>query len=1332
MKKRLVSLLLALVLVLGLMPTALAATKVALSEMFPAELVTVTTSKDDSSASPAQFRWYCEKYSSSYSAKSGNYYSPKLENYKDTIPNSESWLYLEFLKDVTFTARFSIPKSYGDAKLTLTRIPAGSTEGTTLYELEAKSTGAATYTLDAQEFDAGDTLSIRFYRYSDDDANTQCNISSTNLSIVERAAKGCAVTFDYNYVGAPEAAKVEVESGKAIGDKLPADPTRENYRFNGWALSTNLSKKLTAETVIDGDCTYKALWLHNDYKIVFNKNADDATGEMDDQWGTFDTALTLNKCTFRYEGYDFAGWKLENDTIADGGTIRNYSDYDDLEDETTSTYGETVNLYAIWEKAKSDAEKEIDEKLNAAAKLISKNYTPKFGTDTNLLTMASARLSDSQKADITVALKEAASKKDMFNDAAASVDKDGALHYKWNNTPGGYTSATTVNVSATFVLTYKGVSKEVPGVTVIMGLDETKALKALKAQAERISVPTSIDTDTDLKTLPHYLQNTNGSDYGLWAEINWQSSNAGAIKIGNTENSSDHTFPVTVTQAKGDADVKLTATLTYSGTDGKITCSKEFPVKVLGSEKAVDYQVLLDKVFGADNALTDPATGNPINKGAVTTDIQFPTTRDLERVSLADYGVGFDGAVTPVILTSSNEDVIVSADVANVARLMVYRPLPTANDAEVTVTVGIYNRVKDATPADYLKQTPLATKAITLTVKKLEQSELDEAAAFMAKVCTPEVYWNGIKKANRDKDHVTGDLQWFFEIVPDGDGYKFIRTEKEFKRVGVKADSFDGWEAHEKYRTFRSSVDAVIAHEKLSVTQPEYNTPVKIDSVLTHAVYGKYYEKYKDDPVNKWTFSRFYKQPVETVVTVIGKEGIVDPNVQDITVTVKVEGHAFDENFTDLTDTYTCRSNEYKYASEALLDVLGKANYTYTGAPSYITSVTDSKKHTLTAGDAAHGPCSGWMFTVNGEKPMLDATTEKRLDQYLVQKDDIIRFYYVECMTADGHHTPGDNEVTVVKPTHETAGSRSYTCAVKWCGKQVTETIPATGHTWGETSYIWADNYASCTAVRECKENDGGVETETAIATYAVVTPATATAAGLGRYTATFENEAFQTQTHDVTIPATGGSTSGGSTGGTSRPSGSKKDTTAETPKTRFDDVRSSSWYQEAVDYVAENGIMGGVSANTFAPNAPATRAMLVTVLHRLAGTPDAEKTHSFTDLANGAWYAGAVAWAAENGIVDGVGDALFAPNAHITREQLAAILYRYAIHCGLDVTAAADLNAYTDGAQISTWAQDAMRWAIASGLISGRSASALAPQSGATRAEIAQLLMNFAKLLKK
>ena len=141
---------------------------------------------------------------------------------------------------------------------------------------------------------------------------------------------------------------------------------------------------------------------------------------------------------------------------------------------------------------------------------------------------------------------------------------------------------------------------------------------------------------------------------------------------------------------------------------------------------------------------------------------------------------------------------------------------------------------------------------------------------------------------------------------------------------------------------------------------------------------------------------------------------------------------------------------------------------------------------------------------------------------------------------------------------------------------------------------------------------------------------------------------------------------------------------------------------------------------------------MLVTVLYRLAGSPDADAAHGFADLTRGAWYVDAVAWAAENGIVDGVGSAQFAPNAHITREQLALILYRYAQHCGLDVSAAEDLSGYADAQSVSPWAQAAMRWAVSAGLISGRSASALAPQSGATRAEIAQLLRSFAKLLKK
>ena len=141
---------------------------------------------------------------------------------------------------------------------------------------------------------------------------------------------------------------------------------------------------------------------------------------------------------------------------------------------------------------------------------------------------------------------------------------------------------------------------------------------------------------------------------------------------------------------------------------------------------------------------------------------------------------------------------------------------------------------------------------------------------------------------------------------------------------------------------------------------------------------------------------------------------------------------------------------------------------------------------------------------------------------------------------------------------------------------------------------------------------------------------------------------------------------------------------------------------------------------------------MLVTVLHRLAGTPAVSGTHGFQDTKQEGWYADAVTWATKNGIVDGLGNGNFAPDAAITREQLVSILYRYAKSCGYNVSASADLTTYQDNADVSAWARDAMRWAVGCGLISGRSATKLAPRESATRAEVAVMLMNFMKLIAK
>ena len=560
-------------------------------------------------------------------------------------------------------------------------------------------------------------------------------------------ATTATVTFDYKD-GVTANTTVYVDKGTAIGNKIPEAPAREGYRFTGWALSSNLAKRLTADTVIAENCTYQALWSKYDYKIIFNKNAADATGEMANQWADYDTTITLNKCAFTREGYDFAGWSTTSygSTVSfkDGASFRN--EYDDYEEE--SYYGEEVKLYAVWTAAKSEAQKEAEAKLDAAAALISKNYQPVFGKDTNLLTMASARLTDDLKG-VTVTMKDSVTQKDMFTAATAGVDLNGKLHYKWNSESGGYTSSTILSVNAPFKLTYNGFTKDDVTATVVIGLDEAKALEALKAEAARITLPASISSGSDLPTLPHYQQSaSDSSKYNSWAEIKWQSSNA-AIKVSNNYDTSGNNWKITVTPAKNDTDVTLTATLTYSGAE-KITCSKVFTVKVLGSVKAVNYQELLDTVFGADDALYDPGVGTSavINKSAVTSDIHFPTTKNLNSVCNAKYGVEFDGKYTPVYITSNNTDVIESANVGNQARLAVYRPLPGQQDATVTVTVKILDR-PTGEGKDYASMRVLASKDITLTVKALTQNELDDAAAFMSKVCTPEVYWNGIEKGQQ-------------------------------------------------------------------------------------------------------------------------------------------------------------------------------------------------------------------------------------------------------------------------------------------------------------------------------------------------------------------------------------------------------------------------------------------------------------------------------------------------------------------------------------------------------------------------------------------------------
>ncbi len=214
-----------------------------------------------------------------------------------------------------------------------------------------------------------------------------------------------------------------------------------------------------------------------------------------------------------------------------------------------------------------------------------------------------------------------------------------------------------------------------------------------------------------------------------------------------------------------------------------------------------------------------------------------------------------------------------------------------------------------------------------------------------------------------------------------------------------------------------------------------------------------------------------------------------------------------------------------------------------------------------------------------------------------------------------------------------------------------------------------------------------------------------------GKYTIEFTNNNFtpSSQKVEITIKAADGTSAPPTSGSVS-----------------FTDVSAGAWYEEAVKFAVENGLFSGTSVTTFSPDKKMTRAMLVTVLYRLDGSPEAAASSAFKDVSAADYYAKAVSWAASNGIVSGVSSDSFAPLKDITREQLAAIMMRYAAYKGADVSASGDLSAFKDSGSISSYAADSVKWAVGSGYIGGVTSDTIAPKAGATRAQVAAILMRY------
>lgn len=1206
-----------------------------------------------------------------------------------------------------------------------------------------------------------------------DGAAVELTADTTLYALWEAEQSNLPVHFDGNgYQEAILDADID-ENGHAVLPALNSAKFPSGKRYYDWYIvlaDGSLGDRVTASYDLsayrDSGVTLKAQWYSLSYVIRYNANGADVTGSMEDQRAPFDETIHLSACTLSREGYTFAGWSTSASgkaVYADGAELlREWDDGDwDWGDEGSED-GEFFDLYACWSKNMSDEEKAAREKLDAAKTLLEKNYQPKYGTDKNLLDMAQARLTAGSIEGVTVAMKAAVSTKDMFTDAHAGIDADGTLHYKWNDN--GTTSSTTLYCRPTLTLTCGAYNDEAEDVTVALGLDEGKAIEALRTQGNRISIPQELNDDTTLTSVPHYMVKegvdessvdyNSSDDLHLWAEVTWQSSNASVIGISNNNSKYFAPYTVKVSRPKTDTSVTLTAKLTYGDRDD-LTVYFTYTVTVKGTQKAIDYQEGLELWLAGGTqdpygALYVPATGAKIDVNNVTTDIHFPTTSDMRKVFADNYGADFDGKYTPILITSSDESVVESLE-ANAARAWVYRPLPGQEDAKVTLTVKILSR-PSGSGKDYANMQVLARKDIQITVPAMTQTEIDTAAAFMKKVCAEDVYWEGIRKANTARDNVTGDLWSFMEIVPDGDGYKFLRASAESQWLGVKVDDIDGWYNSEQYRCFRSSVPSVVAHEKLSVTKPQYNTHVKIDSVLTYVEYGKYYEKFSSDPAYA-QFKQFYKQPVSTVVTVIGTTGIEDPSVEDITITVNVTGSTFAPAFADLTAaTYTCKSNAYQTAWDALESVLTSNSYTYTGSGNYVTGVTDPAGCRLYAGDPAHGEWSGWMYTVNGKMPMLDATTYATLDKYLLQANDRIDFYYVNCPTESGDHDWTENTAKRQEPTCTADGSAFYSCST--CGGTKTENLPATGHQYGEPAWTWI-GYESASATFTCANDASHEETVAAAVTSAVTKEPTCTEDGLRTYTASVTfGEKNYTDTKTEGIKATGEHVWDNgvvTTEPTCTAKGVKTYTCTKCSATKTEELNAlgHNYETKRTEPTCEKdgkeeevcSRCGDVRFSRVLPATghsyrwdPRTRRTVCENCGKIldeggntrpiipANPGKTDKNFPFTDVSKNDGCYDAVDYLYSKGIMNGTSSTKFSPNGELTRAMVVTILYRAqgepAVHTSGSFKDVAAGCYYTE----------AVEWAAANNIVKGFTDGTFKPDKSVTREQLAAFLSRFAQ----
>lgn len=687
--------------------------------------------------------------------------------------------------------------------------------------------------------------------------------------------------------------------------------------------------------------------------------------------------------------------------------------------------------------------------LEEAAQSLGQWYgpiTPVYGTDTNIAAMLKADLAANGYADVDVSVKSII---EIYDGAAIAPNGDICYFYA---DPNRTQALWFGQYRVTFILSKGAEQLDVEDLIVNLYWDKSKVEAVMRSEilsgvTDQVVLAENSDKDNIMSdlVLPKVV------DDKKWTQIEWTSSDPGAIFISNKNQGTADTlftpFAGKIIRGEEDKEVTLTAKFIFRSTtltESEIALYKVFTVKV-NALAATEVDAIragllkyLDTGFNAVG-LRDYVTGQKLTEASgiyrASNDIQLPTTRDF----------GVDGKSYPITITSSDNDTISVPNIANAARVMVYRPMINEPTKTVTLTVTITDVAKGIS----------ASKKFIIEVQALSQSEIDDALALMDRVKT--TYFDGLNDGRyADEFSVFGGLHSFHEAAWNSDksDIDWIYDVRQSTNSGIIADELTNWADQEAWRAFRSSDMAIIDHETLHhISQPNEDTFVRIDSVLTHDVYRKYAQMYAGKPGYE-IFEQLYKQPVRTYVMVEGKNhphrspeelkqmlsdaiACIDTPIsagfalfgtkQQATARVAAAMSASSEEV--LINTTVSGLEAGTTVFGLFRKALADKGYTYKAVGSYVKSVTDAQGNTLSERDG--GPNSGWIYTVNGKMPSI------YMNGYSLKQGDevVVRFTndYTQENDFDGDDnnggSPADDSPNDGEPAGGGTGAQTSTAA---------------------------------------------------------------------------------------------------------------------------------------------------------------------------------------------------------------------------------------------------------------------------------------------------------------